>query len=126
MDAYVTPDWYYNVYDGRILSDMHIAAALRRASRHIDTLTYNRIVGQGFSNLTAFQQGVIRDVVCQQAEFEAENADMIDTVLTGYSVNGVSVQFGESWNVHVDRGVAIRRDTYSLLCQTGLCCRIVG
>ena len=94
------------------------------ASRHIDSLTYNRIVGQGFSNLTPFQQDLIREVVCQQADFETENADEINTVLQSYSINGVSMQFGNSWNVFTDKGVAMKRDVYAMLCQTGLCCRL--
>lgn len=98
--------------------------ALRLASRHIDSLTYNRIVGRGFPRLTKFQQDVIREVVCRQADFEYENADEISTVLSGYSINGVSAQFGSSWNVFTAFGVAMRRDVYALLCQTGLCCRL--
>ena len=98
--------------------------ALRQASRHIDSLTYNRIAGRGFSNLTSFQQELIRDVVCQQADFETENADEISTILQGYSINGVSMQFGNSWNVFTDKGVAMKRDVYAMLCQTGLCCRL--
>lgn len=98
--------------------------ALRQASRHIDSLTYNRIVGQGFSELTAFQQDVVREVVCLQADFEYENADEINTILQGYSINGVSAQFGNSWNVFTASGVAMKRDVYALLCQTGLCCRL--
>ena len=35
---------------------MGVGSLLFPASRHIDSLTYNRIVGQGFSNLTPFQQ----------------------------------------------------------------------
>ena len=49
---------------------------------------------------------------------------MIESVLSGYSINGVSVQFGASWNVFADKGVAMRKDVYSMLCQTGLCCRL--
>ena len=98
--------------------------ALTQASRHIDSLTYNRIVGQGFSNLTDFQQEVIREVVCQQADFEVENVDEINTILSSYSINGVSAQFGSSWNIFMDKGVAMKRDVYALLCQTGLCCRL--
>ncbi len=98
--------------------------ALRQASRHIDSLTYNRIVGQGISALTEFQQDLIREVVCQQADFETENADEINTILQSYSINGVSAQFGSSWNVFTDKGVAMKRDVYALLCQTGLCCRL--
>ena len=98
--------------------------ALQQASRHIDSLTCNRVVGRGFSNLTDFQQEVIREVVCQQADFETENADEINTILQGYSINGVSAQFGSSWNVFTDKGVAMKRDVYALLSQTGLCCRL--
>ena len=61
------------------------------AFRHIDSLTYNRMVGQGFSDLTDFQRGVIREVVCQQADFEHENAEVIETVLSSYSINGTAM-----------------------------------
>ena len=40
------------------------------------------------------------------------------------SINGVSAQFGSSWNVFTDKGVAMKRDVYALLSQTGLCCRL--
>ena len=101
-------------------------AALRTASRHIDSLTFNRIVAKGFANLTAWQREVVKEVVCRQAKFEAENAAVLETVLSSYSINGVTMSFGESWNVYIASGVAMRRDTYALLQQTGLCCRIVG
>ena len=123
-EPYVTPEYYQNEYCGSIVPGEQLPAALRRASRHIDSLTYNRIVGQGFSNLTPFQQDLIREVVCQQADFETENADEINTVLQNYSINGVSMQFGNSWNVFTDKGVAMKRDVYTMLCQTGLCCRL--
>lgn len=123
-EPYVTPEYYQNTYKGSLIPDEELERALRQASRHIDSLTYNRIVGQGFSNLTLFQQEVIQEVVCQQADFEYENADEIDTVLSSYSINGVSAQFGSAWNVFTDKGVAMRRDVYALLSQTGLCCRI--
>lgn len=119
---YVTNEYYRETYDGTVIPENELTKALRQASRHIDSLTYNRIVGRGISALTEFQQDVIREVVCQQAEFERENADEIDTILQSYSINGVSAQFGSSWNVFTDRGVAMKRDVYSQLCQTGLCC----
>lgn len=123
-EPYVTPDYYRDIYKGSTVPDAEMEKALRQASRHIDSLTYNRIVGQGFSNLTGFQQDIIQEVVCEQADFEYENADEINTILQGYSINGVSAQFGESWNVYTDKGVAMRRDVYALLSQTGLCCRL--
>lgn len=123
-EPYVTQEYYYGSYNGSAIPEEEVAKRLRAASRHIDSLTYNRIVGQGFSNLTPFQQEVIREVICQQADFEHENADMIDTVLSGYSLNGASVQFGSSWNVYADKGIAMKKDAYALLSQTGLCCRL--
>lgn len=94
---------------------------LREASRHIDSLTFNRIIGKGFDNLTPFQQEIIKECTCELANFEYENEDAIQSVLQNYSINGVSMSFGSSWNVMVQNGVAIRRDTYTSLMQTGLC-----
>ena len=122
--AYATPDYYLDQYEGSIVPEEELSKALKQASRHIDSLTYNRIAGQGISSLTEFQQEVIREVVCMQADFEYENADEINSVLSSYSINGVSAQFGSSWNVFTDKGVAMKRDVYALLQQTGLCCRL--
>lgn len=121
---YADQNYYYNDFNGKILQEESADSQLRQASRHIDSLTYNRIVGRGFSGLTEFQREVIKEVVCQQAEFEHENADLIETAISGYSLNGASVQFGTSWNIHTENGVAMRMDTYKLLSQTGLCCRL--
>lgn len=123
-EPYVPMEYYRGVYKGSIIPDNDLEKTLRQASRHIDSLTYNHIVGQGFSNLTPFQQDLIREAICQQADFEYENADEISTILSSYSLNGASVQFGQSWNVYTDKGVAMKRDTYALLSQTGLCCRL--
>lgn len=123
-EPYATPEYYTDTYGGTLILENDIARALQIASRHIDSLIYNRIVGRGFSSLTQFQRDIIQDVVCQQADFETENADEINSILSSYSINGVSAQFGSSWNVFTDKGVAMKRDLYALLCQTGLCCRL--
>lgn len=98
-----------------------VESLLKNASRHIDILTYNRIVAVGFENLTAFQQGVISEVCVELANFEYENADVIETVLQSYSINGVSMTFGNSWNVKVISGVAMPMYLYQRLLSTGLC-----
>ena len=125
-EPYVTQEYYGGIYGGSIIPEEELGKALRQASRHIVSLTYNRIMGIGFENLTPFQQEIIREVICLQAEFEYENADEISTILQSYSINGVSAQFGSSWNVFTDKGIAMKRDVYAMLVQTGLCCRIVG
>lgn len=121
---YASESYYEGRYEGTLIPEDDQRKALIQASRHVDALTFNRIVGRGFSSLTEYQQEIIREVVCQQADFETENADMIASVLSSYSINNVSMQFGSAWNVFTDKGVAMRRDTYALLCQTGLCCRL--
>ena len=97
------------------------------ASRHIDTLTFNRIVAKGFENLTEFQKDVIRLVVCNQVDFEAENESLINSILSSYSINGVSMGINTGgWNVTIQDGVIMRADNYAMLEQTGLCCRRLG
>jgi len=121
---YATADYYTGPYEGGLIPDTDREKALRQASRHIDSLTYNRIAGRGFAGLTEFQRDIIREVVCLQADFEYENADQIDTILQSYSINGVSLNFGSSWNVFTDKGIAMKRDVFTLLSQTGLCSRL--
>lgn len=87
------------------------------AAEHIDMLTHFRI--GSFNDLTPFQQGIIRTVHAQLAAFERENADILDSLLTSYSVNGVSMAFGD--RVKDVGGVIIPADLYTLLCSTGLC-----
>ena len=74
---YASESYYEGKYEGTLIPEDDQKKALIQASRHVDALTFNRIVGRGFSNLTEYQQEIIKEVVCQQAEFETENADMI-------------------------------------------------
>ena len=126
-EPYASQEYYQTVYRGGSVPEEALMQMLRQASRHIDSLTYNRIVGRGFSSLTEFQQEVIREVVCRQADFEYENADLLASALSSYSINGVSAGFnGQAWNVFTGKGVAMKRDDYALLAQTGLTCRLAA
>ena len=117
--SYVTVEEYKKNYND--IPDDSIGKSLKKASRHIDTLTFNRIQGIGFNNLTEFQKEIIKEVTCDLANFEYENEDVITSVLSSYSINGVSMAFGDSWNVKVFKGVAIPTELYETLSQTGLC-----
>ncbi|MFQ7000107.1 MAG: hypothetical protein ACLRRH_01960 [Clostridium sp.] len=117
--SYVTVEEYKKNYND--IPDDSIEKSLKKASRHIDTLTFNRIQGIGFNNLTEFQKEIIKEVTCELANFEYENEDVITSVLSSYSINGVSMAFGDSWNVKVFKGVAIPTELYETLSQTGLC-----
>ena len=123
-EPYADTAYYAEVYKGSIVPAEELEKMLKQASRHIDSLTYNRIVGRGFSTLSPFQQEIVQEVCCMQADVVWQNREIFDMILQGYSFNGVSMQFGESWNVIVQKGIPMRRDVYEQLCQTGLCCRL--
>ena len=98
-EPYIAPEYYRDVYKGETIPQDQEEKYLLQASRHIDTLTYNRVVECGFSTLSEFQKKVLAGVICKQAEFEYENREIFDMILQSYSINGVSMQFGDSWNV---------------------------
>lgn len=93
---------------------------LHKASRQIDSLTFNRIVAVGFDNLSEFQRDIIKESCCRLTDFLHENADLLDSALNSYSVNGVSMSFG-GMSIAVIGGIPVSKEIYSLLCQSGLC-----
>lgn len=122
-ESYATIEDYKQLgYD--TIPEEELIKELRLASRKIDSLTYNRIIGKGFTNLSEFQQGILKEVCCEVANFYFEYKDMIESPFTGYGINGVSMQFGTGQNVKVQNGVFLPSSTYLLLCQTGFCCRL--
>ena len=115
---------YVNITEYKELTNNEIEEKyLKQASRDIDVLTFNRIVHKGFDNLTEYQKEIIKEVCVEHASFLNENEAMLKTYLASYQINGVSMSFGNSWNVHIDSGVAIDRSLYERLCSTGLCSR---
>ena len=118
---YAGIEYYKNTYKGN-LEGADAEKALEKASRHIDTLTYNRIVEIGFDNLTEYQQGIIKECECLMADWETENTDCINSMLSSYSLNGASMSFtGQSASATVVSGVAVSREIYSHLQKCGLC-----
>lgn len=123
---YADKEYYTNVYGGSKISEEVLDKALKQASRHIDILTFNRLVGKDISTyLTEYQLELVKECCCELADFETEYADMIQNVLKSYSINGVSMTFDQSWNLQIQDGVVIRQDVYSKLQSTGIMCRIL-
>ena len=120
---YADSAYYLNVFKGISLDEENVNKYLKKSSREIDVLTYNRIVKKGFDNLTEFQKEVIKEVCCEHASFLFENELILKTYLSNYSINGVNMSFGNSWNIYIDNGIAIPKNLYEKLCTTGLCCR---
>lgn len=119
MSTYVTYAQYTALgYD--TLTESNAERYLADASRNVDSLTFNRIVAQGYDHLTEFQQGIIQEVVCKQADFLFDNADAINSILKGYSINGVSMDFSGGLNVAYVNGIPVQSSVLSLLDQSGL------
>ena len=123
---YADFEYYTNEYKGP-MPEEEAVKALKQAERHIDTLTYNRIKKCKFEGLTEFQQGIVKECACMMADFEHNNASMINSLVNSYSINGASITFsGECANCQLVDGVIVQKDTYAYLAQTGLTCRSLG
>ena len=119
--AYADREYYTKNYGGTAIPEKELERYLSMAGRQIDTMTFCRIGGQGFEKLTPFQQEQIRYTNCLLADFLCENGEELETLMSSYSVNGVSMSFGEGKNVTKAQGIIIRTDIYAELKKTGLC-----
>lgn len=122
---YADKEYYTEVYGGTMIGEEELKRQLDTAGRQIDTLTYCRIRGIGFDNLTAYQQDQIRYVNCLLADFIYENKDELESMLSSYGINGVSMTFSNGINVTKVQNIIIRTDIYAELGKTGLCCRMI-
>ena len=119
--SYADYSYYTDVYGGTVITAEESKKALQTASDTVDTLTYCRIVSRGLEALTDFQKGIIKRVVCSLADWQHENADILDNPYNSYSINGVSATWGNSVGVRKINGVMIPALIYSELIKTGLC-----
>lgn len=119
--TYASLQQYYDTGKTDYSHTKNVEYHLQKATRDIDVLTFNRITD--FDKLSDFQKEIIREVCIEHASFLIENESIINTYLSSYSINGVSMTFGNSWNLHVCSGVAMDKSLYNRLSMTGLCCR---
>lgn len=118
---------YYSTEYKGTMPEEDAEKALKQAERHIDTLTYNRINGFEFERLTTFQQDIVKECACMMADFEYNNASMINSLINSYGINGASITFsGDCANCQIVNGIVVQKDVYAYLSQTGLTCRSLG
>lgn len=117
--SYVDSTYYKETFEGNILAEDSINQKLERSSDQIDTLTYNRIVGIGFNNLTEFQKDKIKKAVCIHSEFIEQYGEYINMPLSGFSAGSTSVSF----NAKKVNGITTTQEVLNYLKQTGLTCR---
>lgn len=123
--AYVDVDYYKNTFKGSIIQSdsVELERRLKKASRDIDGLTYNRITKKGFDNLTNFQKEIIKESVCMHADFDFQFGGLIESPLSGYTAGTTSVSLRDL-NISGQNGIATSRSTFNLLKQSGLTVRL--
>lgn len=116
--AYATPEDYKQYGDGNIPTDK-LSQALEQASDEIDILTYSRIIGLGFDNLTPFQQLRVKKSVCQHADFRHRYGDFLDVPFSGFGAGSISMSFNKEQEGGAG-GIQTSSAVLNLLKATGL------
>lgn len=125
MSKYVDID-YYIENDGTITDTSIIDKYLTKAEGIVDNLTFQRINQVGFLNCSVWEQGIIKECVCEIANFQYINKDMLNSIIQSYSINGVSMTFSANDNYKVINGYSIPNSTYNKLSQTRFTCQSFG
>lgn len=117
--VYATTDFYINEYKGKMNDQEEIERQLKEASRIIDILTFNRLHREYPNRCSEWEKEILAEVACEIADFYKENSEDLNTLLNKYSINGVTMEFGQSnGNITILNGVTVPRLTYTKLSQT--------
>lgn len=100
------------------------AGQLEQASDEVDALCYGRIRSIGFDRLTPFQQDKIKKATCYHAAFLCTYGQMLQSPLSSYGINGVSMQFDGTRTV-TQGGITTSNAVIAQLRQTGLASRLI-
>lgn len=104
----------YKELDGKIADEKTFEKFSKKCERYIDILTYNRI--KSIDNCSDFERGIIKEVMAEVCDFYYLNQDYLNSYLNSYSLNGVSMTFGNSNNnICTVNGVTLLRSTYDKL-----------
>lgn len=95
MTLYANEEYYTDTFEGTLIQEDDIVKYLKLAQEKIDDITFNRIVGIGFNNLTDFQKECVQKAVCYQAEYYYENG-VNSLNVSSYSVLDISVNVDKS------------------------------
>ncbi|MBR2048283.1 MAG: hypothetical protein IJ960_06760 [Oscillospiraceae bacterium] len=122
--SYATVADYFRYVPGAKPDDPGLASHLERASDDVDALCYGRIRKVGFDNLTDFQKEKVKKAVCHHAAFLATYGDLVDSPLSSYGINGVSMSFAAD-RVVTQGGVTTTNAAMTQLRQSGLASRLI-
>lgn len=117
-------DYETYVANGGTASEQDITPKLATASDNVDALTFYRIRRKGWDALTEFQREQLERAIVVQAEFLYENADAVESAMEEYSINGVTMKFGNKALYSIESGIPINNVALTLIQSTGLASRM--
>lgn len=121
MGNYVDEADYMRLMDDILPYD---AQRILQAEDEVNDLCFGRIAAIGFKNLTDFQRSRIKKAVCLHAAFLAQYADILQSPLASYGINGVSMSFDSSKTI-TQGGVTTSSAVLAQLRQSGLAVRLI-
>lgn len=124
---YIDITYYRDTYNsaGEII-DADITRYIQRAEEWIDDMTQNRIINQGFDNLSTFQQGMVKKAAAAYVEFTSVNGELeIGGSNNAESFSIGSVSLSNTSNTNVQSGITSYR-AYRFLVRSGLAYRGIG
>lgn len=129
--AYATATYYKGAYYGNEIpcdtpeERAELERLLARASEHIDDATWNR--SRNFSQLSEYEQEMIRKATCAEAEAIYENGDdSISGSISSYSIGDVSISLGGSGDGSNNSLNLLSEKSAKYLKNTRLASRILG
>ena len=122
MNQYATSEYYVTNFKGTLIPADEIDRYLQDATEKIDSITFNRIVGIGFNNLTEFQKEKVQKAVCYQAEYIYTNGynDENKQDIASYSVLDISVNANTDKRKTQAEKECMSERAYDLISKTGL------
>ena len=123
MASYADINDYVNLCLGNYQS-IADGSLFKLASDAVDALCYGRIRKIGFDNLTKFQQEKVKKAVCLHVSFLSTYGELLNSPLSSYGINGVSMSF-DAAKVVTQGNVTTNQAVMQQLRQSGLATRLI-
>lgn len=116
---YVDVSYYYGTYRGNTIDATLLDKELRKASLQVNAICFNRI-GQNLDYCSDYEKNIIKEVVCELADFNYTNKEDLEAVNGSYSIGDVSVSNLDSKTIVNEQGIFIPSTILSGLEMTRL------
>lgn len=104
------------------IDEQEFQKLLPLAEQKINKVSFNRIVGKGFENLTDFQKEKIKEAVTYQIQYFQVNGIEENNNLSSYSVLDISVNVDKNNQTEAEK-LYMSSFAYDCMQETGLCTR---